>query len=94
MKISVDNLATDITEEELRTLFECFGKVLAVKVEEKQGTALVDMPSTGAALEAIEGLDGQTLRGSDLNVRESTEKDAGRPPARRPRPQRRRSRRR
>lgn len=92
MKIQVSNLAADVTEAELRMLFDCFGQVASVEMRRTPGNALVDMPDKGAARDAIEGLNAQDLKGSSLSVREMQKHPQGsRPPGgKRPRGRRRR----
>ena len=70
MRLAVDNLASDATEDDLRTLFEIFGKVSAVEIQRDRGRGLVDMPSKSAAKEAITNLDGQELLGHSLGISE------------------------
>ena len=57
MRLAVDNLASNATEDDLRTLFEIFGKVAAVEIQRDRGRGLVDMPSKSAAKEAITNLE-------------------------------------
>ena len=78
MRIRVDNLASDVTEQDLRQLFEIFGRVAAVDTR-RQGQATVDMPATAAAKQAIVQLNGQKLRGFDITVAEFTDKRPTRP---------------
>ena len=78
MKIRVDNLAADTTEDDLRMLFELFGAVAAVTIDQRRRWSQIDMPSKSAAREAIEALNGQNLKGFDLVVAEM----ADRPPSR------------
>jgi RNA recognition motif-containing protein len=78
MRIRVDNLASDVTEQDLRQLFEIFGRVAAVDTR-RQGQATVDMPATAAAKQAIVELNGQKLRGFDITVAEFTDKRPTRP---------------
>lgn len=70
MRLAVDNLASNATEDDLRTLFEIFGKVAAVEIQRDRGRGLVDMPSKSAAKEAITNLDGQELLGHSLGISE------------------------
>jgi len=72
-RIRVDNLASDVTEDDLRQLFEIFGRVAAVDTR-RQGQATVDMPATAAAKQAISELNGQNLRGFDIAVMELSDK--------------------
>jgi RNA recognition motif-containing protein len=84
VKIRVDNLGSDVTKDELHTLFECFGRVAAVHMQ--QGRAQIEMPSKSAAKDAIEGLNGQNLKGYDMSVAEMVERShQGNKPRRRPR---------
>lgn len=84
MKISVNNLSADATDDDLRTLFELFGKVNFVEVQSSRGRGFVDMSSNSAARDAISGLNGETLLGYELDVREVQEK-RGPPRGRKPR---------
>ena len=78
MKIRIDNLASDTTEDDLRMLFELFGAVAAVTIDQRRRWGQIDMPSKSAAREAIEGLNGQNLKGIDMSVQEMED----RPPSR------------
>jgi RNA recognition motif-containing protein len=73
MRIRVDNLASDVTEQDLRQLFELFGRVAAIDTR-RQGQATVDMPATAAAKQAIVELNGQNLRGFDITVTEYSDR--------------------
>ena len=77
MKLLIDNLASDTTTDDLRMLFECFGRVRAVEMK-KQGSAHVEMASSSAAKDAISELNGQNLKGfheelKQLSVEEKAE---------------------
>jgi len=76
MKIQVSNLATGISDAELRMLFECFGEVASVEMGGAPGGALIEMLDKKAAKEAIAGLNGQNLKGSDLAVGEGSKRPA------------------
>lgn len=89
MKIFVSNLAADITEEELRMLFECFGQVASLELERSQGRALLEMPDKAAAREAVAGLQGQNLKGNDLVINDTTKRPGGNQAQRNKRPRRR-----
>jgi len=78
MKISVGNLSREATEDDLRALFEIFGKVSSIN-QRRQGMAIVDMPNRTDARRAIEGLNGQTLLEYELEVREMQERKGGPP---------------
>ena len=70
MKLAVDNLASEATEDDLRTLFEIFGKVSSVEIQRARGRGLIDMPSRSAAKDAITNLDGQELLGHQIGLSE------------------------
>ena len=77
MNIYVGNLAFAITDDELRQAFEAYGKVdTATIIKDKysgqsKGFVFVEMPSGDEASAAIEGLNGQELKGRNLNVNEA-----------------------
>ena len=79
MKIRVDNLAADTTQEDLRTLFELFGSVSSATIDPRRRWGQIDMPSKSAAREAIDMLNGQNLKGFDMVVQEMTDRPAHRP---------------
>ena len=79
MKIRVDNIATEVTEDDLRTLFELFGAVAAVTIDPRRRWGQIDMPSKAAAREAIDMLNGQNLKGLDMVVEEMADRPATRP---------------
>ncbi len=73
MKIFINNLADEVTENDLKKAFENFGQVTVVSIVrdsfgESRGTAFVDMPAEAEALTAIDGLNGHELKGRALNV--------------------------
>lgn len=77
MNIYVGNLAFAITDDELRQAFEAYGKVdTATIIKDKysgqsKGFGFVEMPSGDEARAAIEGLNGQELKGRNINVNEA-----------------------
>ena len=71
MRITVNNLASEANEEDLRTLFEIFGRVSSVEIRKTQGRAFVEMASKSAGKEAISGLHGQNLLGFEIEVTEA-----------------------
>jgi RNA recognition motif-containing protein len=80
MNIYVGNLSFQMTESDLRTEFEKFGKVeRAVIINDKltqksKGFGFVEMPSVAEAEAAIKKLDGVSLRGRALKVNEARPK--------------------
>ena len=77
MRITVNNLASEAHEQDLRTLFELFGRVSSVEIRKTQGRAFVEMPSKSAGKEAISNLHGQNLLGFEIEVAEA-QKPGGR----------------
>lgn len=87
MKIYVGNLSYSVTEDDLRTAAEQFGKVESVAIiKDKQtgqskGFGFVEMASKEEAQAAIENLNGTDLKGRSINVNEArprTENSGGR----------------
>jgi RNA recognition motif-containing protein len=75
MQIYVGNLPKELTDQELRAMFEAYGKVRAATIgrEKKdgpsQGYGFVDMPVKSEARAAIEALRGKDMKGKQLRVR-------------------------
>jgi RNA recognition motif-containing protein len=84
MNIYVGNLSYEVTEEELRQAFEGYGQVESVKIikdkysGESKGFGFVEMPAKAEAQSAIEGLNGEELRGRMLKVNEARPRSEGR----------------
>jgi RNA recognition motif-containing protein len=77
MNIYVGNLASDVSEEDLKILFSEYGRVKEVKVikdmfsQESRGFGFVEMPATAEAQKAIEELNTKELKGKVLTVNEA-----------------------
>lgn len=77
MKIYVGNLSHDVTEDDLKQTFEAFGEVVSANVikdkftGESRGFGFVEMSSQEEGQKAIEDLNGQDLKGRNLNVNEA-----------------------
>jgi RNA recognition motif-containing protein len=86
MNIYVGNLSNDVTEDDLRQAFEAFGQVSNVNIikdkfsGESRGFGFIEMPAKAEADAAIEGLNGQEIKGRAVNVNEA------RPRAEQPKP--------
>jgi RNA recognition motif-containing protein len=84
MNIYIGNLSREVTEEELRKVFEDFGQVTSVKIikdrvsGESRGFGFVEMPEKAKAQAAINGLNGKELKGRTLNVNEARAQTARR----------------
>lgn len=80
MNIYVGNLSYDVSEEELRQIFESHGAVSSVAIIKdkftgnSKGFGFVEMPQESEATAAIEGLNGTELRGRALNVNQARPK--------------------
>ena len=85
MRLAVDNLASQATEEDLRSLFEIFGQVSTIEIQKERARGLIEMPSKAAAKSAIANLDGQELMGHQIGLTEFQQgkKRTYRPPRRR-----------
>ena len=72
MDIYVRNLATTVTESDLREIFGHYGSVSAVTMMKKHassdplGFAFVTMPTKSQAISAINALKGATLKGKAM----------------------------
>jgi len=83
MNIYVGNLASTITEAELRTAFEAFGQVTSASVikdkftGESRGFGFVEMPLMGEAQAAISNLNGKELGGKAIAVNEARPRPEG-----------------
>jgi len=77
MNIYVGNMDFKTTEEELRALFEGYGKVESVKVirdrdtGQPRGFAFVEMPNNEEGQKAIAAINGKTIGARALNVNEA-----------------------
>jgi RNA recognition motif-containing protein len=70
----IGNLSTEITENELRKIFEKFGKVNEVNVivdsfsKNRLGFGFIDMPGVNQAQEAIDALNYTKINGRTVMV--------------------------
>lgn len=80
MNIYVGNLASDVTDDELRQTFEEHGEVSSAAVlkdrytSESRGFGFVEMQSKSEAIEAIKQVDGKEIKGKRLIVNEARPK--------------------
>ena len=86
MKIYVDRLPPEVTEDHLQREFAAYGVVAYVKIVrdwisgESRGFSFVVMPSTAEAKSAIRGLSGRVLAGQAIVVEAARSRpDRGRP---------------
>ena len=84
MNIYVGNLSYDVTEEELQKSFEVFGHVESAKIVvdmytgRSKGFVFVEMPNREEANSAIDGMNGQELKGRALRVSKARPRSEGR----------------
>jgi RNA recognition motif-containing protein len=84
MNIYVGNLAYNVTEDDLRTLFSGFGQVSVVKVikegpsGQSKGFGFVEMPNNSEADVAMKGLNGTRLKDQFIKLSQA------KPPVKRP----------
>ena len=77
MNIYVGNLALNVTDEDLKELFEAFGEIQSVKIikdrysGESRGFGFVEMSSGAEGQSAIQGLNGKELKGLKIKVNEA-----------------------
>jgi len=76
-KLYVGNLNYDITSEELKKIFESYGKILSAKVIENpetgrsRGYGFVEYSSKEEAQKATQELNGRSVEGRTLTVNEA-----------------------
>ncbi len=74
MNIYVGNLATEVTEDELKREFAVFGQVNSVSIVgnarggQMRSYGFVEMPSVAEGENAINSLSGKVMRGRAINV--------------------------
>lgn len=77
MNIFVGNLASDVKEDELKTLFSKHGRVSNVKIirdmfsQISKGFAFIEMPGKAEAQKAMTELNTYELKGKKLTVNEA-----------------------
>ena len=77
VNIYVGNLSRDTNEDDLRQAFEAFGEVSSANVikdrfsGESRGFGFVEMPSSEQAQAALEGLNGNDVKGRNITVNEA-----------------------
>jgi RNA recognition motif-containing protein len=83
MNIYVGSLSYDVTEEELKRVFEAFGDVESVRIIKdmtsgrSKGFGFVEMPGRSGAESAIDGLNGTELKGRSIKVNEANPRSDG-----------------
>jgi cold-inducible RNA-binding protein len=84
MKLYVGNLPFDFSETDLNELFEPFGSIVSAKIVmdrysgRSRGFAFVEMSSRSEGQQAMESLNGKTLKGRNLMVNEARQEKKSR----------------
>ena len=74
MRLYITNLRSEVTAEDLRKLFETYGKVSSAEIvktlttNEPTGLGIVEMNSTSEANAARKKLDGNLLKGNSIKI--------------------------
>ena len=77
MKLLVRNLPRNMTENELKSLFESYGSVqsciivLDKQSNESKGFGFIEMPKVGEAKAAMKNLNGKDVEGKKIRVKKS-----------------------
>ncbi|MBM4162462.1 MAG: RNA-binding protein [Ignavibacteria bacterium] len=77
MKLYVGNLSRDVTEDDLRELFQAFGRIDSVAIIKdrfnnvSKGFGFVEMPDRTEAVAAIAGLHRKEFKGRSMDVNEA-----------------------
>ena len=80
MKLLIRNLSRTTTEEEIRALFEAYGKVqsCSLVMDKKSGLSkgfgFVEMPSPGESKAAMKNLNGKDVAGKLIRVKKAQAK--------------------
>jgi len=83
MNIYVGNLSPEVTEDDLRVVFEAYGQVESVNLVkdrfsgESRGFGFVQMPSREEAQSALEGANEHDLKGRAIRVSEAHNRSGG-----------------
>jgi len=83
MNIYVGNLSFEVTDADLKELFEPFGQVSSSSVVkdkfsgQSKGFGFVEMPTDGEGKAAISGLNGKDLKGRAISVDEARPRTGG-----------------
>jgi len=84
VRIYVGNIAREVTDDDLRGAFAAFGQVESAMVlkdkftGESRGFGFVEMLAASEAQAAINGMNGKSLKGRNLNVNEARPREDNR----------------
>lgn len=80
MNIFIGNLSFNLSEDELKEVFEEYGEVSSAKIitdkysGRSKGFGFVEMSDNEQATKAIEALNGADVKGRNINVNEARER--------------------
>lgn len=80
MKLFVAGLPNDFDDIDMKEMFELYGEIASSKLVvdkatgKSKGFGFVDMPNKTEAQETIEALDGASIKGKKIVVKEAEEK--------------------
>ncbi|MCW8829794.1 MAG: RNA-binding protein [Gammaproteobacteria bacterium] len=83
MKLLIRNLARKTTEDEVRAMFEAYGRVqsctlvMDAKSGLSKGFGFVEMPRPGEAKAAMKNLNGKDVSGQRIRVKRAEENPGG-----------------
>ena len=83
MKLLIRKLARTTTEDELREMFEAYGRVQSCNLVmdeasgRSKGFGFVEMPKSGEAKAAMKSLNGTVVSGSTIRVKKAQPKQEG-----------------
>jgi RNA recognition motif-containing protein len=89
MKLFVGNLPYDVTEDDLKELFEKFGKIKSLilitdrETKKSRGFGFVEFSDKENAIEAIKKLNGSTIDSRSIVVKEAHNRNNNNRPQRR-----------
>ncbi|WP_374949727.1 RNA recognition motif domain-containing protein [Mucilaginibacter sp.] len=81
MKLFIANVASNLTDVELKQMFTQFGQVASIKLitdpetGKRKGFGFIKMPVHDQALRAIAGLNDKMVNGRKLSLKEAVEKE-------------------
>ena len=84
MNIYIGNLSYEVTEEDLRQLFEEFGQIESVKIIKdhysgrSKGFGFIEMPDRAGAENAIKSLEGKEMKGRTIKVNKARSRNDSR----------------
>ena len=69
MQIYVGNLPPELSDADLRSMFEPFGRVVGASIGKEKGYGFVEMQKKSEARAAVDALRGKDMQGKPLRVK-------------------------